>query len=491
MSVRDVVDLAYGRATLALDDDASYRAEIQASYALLQKAVADNVPVYGVNRGFGDSCGVEVSADEISELPINLTRYHGCGTGRILSEVEAAATVAARVASLARGRSGVREILLERLCALLNARLFPRIPAEGSVGASGDLTPLSYLAALLMGEREATLRGEVMPAAQALAQADIEPLRLEPKESLAIMNGTSAMTGLACLAHDSATRLARLASSLTAMTSRAIRGEPGHFDERIFALKPHAGQVRSAQWIRDDLAYTRASGRSGARLQDRYSVRCAPHVIGVMLDALTWTADTLDVEINSVNDNPIIDPETEQIFSGGNFYGGHVCQAMDTLKAAVAGIADLLDRQLGLMCDPVTNQGLSANLAGVPGSSAHFGFKAMQITTSALAAEALKLTMPASAFSRSTENHNQDKVSMGTIAARDCLRIVELTETVAVIHLLGACQALDLRDEELPAGLERLRAEVRKHADRTTVDRAMDRDIENLLQAYRAGSLEA
>jgi histidine ammonia-lyase len=214
-------------------------------------------------------------------------------------------------------------------------------------------------------------------------------------------------------------------------------------------------------------------------------------VIGVLLDALPWIRSTLEVELNSVNDNPLIDPVTGRILRSGNFYGGHVCQAMDTLKTAVAGIADLHDRQLALVCNPQTNNGLPSNLvaAGDAAQLVHFGFKAMQITASALTAEALKLTMPAAAFSRSTENHNQDKVSMGTIAARDCQRILELAETVSIIHLMALCQAVDLRGEALPKPLRSVHETVRKHVDFTVEDRAMDGDIQRLLTAHRDGSL--
>ena len=494
LTIEDVEDLAFGRAVVQLCDAPGYRAVLRASCELLDKELGKNAAVYGVTRGFGDACDVAVPPELIAALPANLVRFHGCGTGRILDEREAAAVVAARLASLAQGKSGVRDVLLERLCALLNARILPRIPAEGSVGASGDLTPLSYVAALLMGERDASFRGELLPAREALERAGIPSLALKPKESLAIMNGTSAMTGLACLAYGSARRLGRLAASLSALTSHAVHGEPTHFDARIFELKPHPGQAACARWIREDLAYPgfeSATRPADARLQDPYSIRCAPHVIGVMLDAMPWIRSTLEVELNSVNDNPLIDPEAGQILRGGNFYGGHVCQVMDTLKAAIAGVADLHDRQLLLLCNPQTNNGLPSNLVGVAGvaGQAHFGFKAMQISASALVAEALKLTMPAAAFSRSTENHNQDKVSMGTIAARDCLRILELAETVSIIHLMAVCQAVDLRGEELPAPLQCLHASVRSHVGPTVEDRAMDTDIQRLLDAYREGSL--
>jgi len=245
------------------------------------------------------------------------------------------------------------------------------------------------------------------------------------------------MTGIACLAYRRAHRLARLASALSAVASDVLRGNPSHFDERIFALKPHPGQMACARWIREDLEYRGASspgpsspvGASSPakpRIQDRYSIRCAPHVIGVLLDALAAFRPLIETEVNSVNDNPIVDAERDEILHGGNFYGGHVAFAMDGLKTAVANVADLLDRQMAQLCNPMTSNGLPADLVARTGAErvAHHGFKAMQISASALTAEALKLTMPASVFSRSTESHNQDKVSMGSIAARDCQRVL-------------------------------------------------------------------
>jgi histidine ammonia-lyase len=341
-----------------------------------------------------------------------------------------------------------------------------------------------------VGEREVTLQGEVMTAEQGLSALGLEPLMLRPKESLSIMNGTSVMTGLACLAYERARALAALASAVTAMTSAALHGNPEHFDDRIMALKPHPGQRACAEFIREHLADR--PERKVARLQDRYSVRCAPQVIGVLLDALAHTRATLEIELNSVNDNPIIDTESGEVLHGGNFYGGHVCFVMDGLKNAVANVSDLLDRQLVLLCCPDTSDGLPENLIAGEGPErlAHHGFKAMQISASALTAEAAKLSMPASVFSRSTESHNQDKVSMGTIAARDCLRVLELSETVAVIVLLADCQAVDLRGAGSFGSHTRALYEfIRRDVPMVELDRRQDLDIAQVLARHRAGAL--
>ncbi len=488
VTIEDVLALARGERRVALEDDPDHREKLRRSLEVMAEAQRRNEAVYGVNTGVGSSARNAIPESLRDELPHHLLRFHGCGTGRILNETEAAAVVAVRLVPLARGYSGVRIELLERLCDLLNARLLPRIPEEGSVGASGDLTPLSYLAALVVGEREASLQGRVLPAAQALAELDLEPLVLAQKESLAIMNGTAVMTALACLAFEGARSLSRLASAITAIVVDVIHGNRNHFDPRIFDLKPHPGSQQCAAWIRQDLE-SDDDPTPAARLQDRYSVRCAPHVIGVLLDALDQIRPTLEIEVNGIDDNPLFDPDRGDVLHGGNFYGGHVAFAMDGLKTAVAGVADLLDRQLVLLCGPETSDGLPENLVA-SGSIAQHGFKAMQISASALTAEALKLTMPASAFSRSTESHNQDKVSMGTIAARDCRRVLELSETVAVITLLAACQALDLRGGG--SGQRRgraLRDAVRKEVPMLTEDRRQDLDIAGVLALYRRGEL--
>jgi histidine ammonia-lyase len=304
------------------------------------------------------------------------------------------------------------------------------------------------------------------------------------------MNGTAVMTALGCLAWDRARVLARLACALTAVASDVTHGNAAHFDPRVFDWKPHPGSKTCAGWIREDLV--RIEPATPARLQDRYSLRCAPQVIGVLVEALASCEGTLEIEINGVDDNPLIDPDRGDVIHAGNFYGGHVAFAMDSLKACVASVCDLMDRQLCLLCSSETSDGLPENLVfGTdPEARVHHGFKAMQISASALAAEALKLTMPAAAFSRSTESHNQDKVSMGTIAARDCLRIVELTETVAAVLALAACQAVDLRPGEArAAGSRSLHAEVRKHVPMLERDRRQDHDIQALLGLIRGRAL--
>ena len=493
LTLEGVLAIAHGTSQVAIDQSQDCLARIDASAALIARLLGEPAAIYGVTTGVGDSVTTEVSPELAPQLPLNLLRFHGCGLGPMLSETQAAAVMAVRLASLVRGHSGVRLVVIQRICDLLNLRILPQIPSIGSVGASGDLTPLSYLAALLVGEREALVDGKVVPAKDALQHAGLHPLTFLPKESLTLMNGTSVMTALACSAFARALRLARWVAALTAAASDVLRGNPQHFDARLFALKPHPGQGLVAAWIREDIEYDQRVTYDPARLQDRYSIRCVPQIVGVLIDGLLWQKTWIETEINSVNDNPIVDSAAGEILHGGNFYGGHIGFVMDGMKTSVANLADLLDRQLATLSDDHVNAGLPVNLVGVQGheSAAHHGFKAMAIATSALAAEALKLTMPASAFSRSTENHNQDKVPMATIAARDCLQILDLTEASAAIMTLAVCQAVDLRQQQNCHDRSRaLHASVREVVPMLREDRRMDLDIAQVLRLHAEQRLQ-
>lgn len=491
LRLQDVVDVAHGRARALLSRDPAFEAGINRGADLVDRLIAEDGVVYGVSTGYGDSCTVAIPPALVGDLPHHLYAYHGVGLGRWLDPVETRAVLLVRLQSLAQGLSGVSLGLLRQLEALLAHDILPRIPAEGSVGASGDLTPLSYVAAVLCGEREAWHRGEVKPAAEALAAHGLAPLRLRPKEGLAIMNGTAVMTALACLALHRADYLGRLATRITAFNVVASAGNAHHFDEVLFAAKPHPGQQRVAARLREDLASDRPP-RNEQRLQDRYSLRCAPHVIGVLEDAMPGLRAMLENELNSANDNPLIDPVQETVLHGGHFYGGHVAFAMDSLKNLVANLADLLDRQMALLVDARYSHGLPANLSAATGSRAslNHGLKALQISASAWTAEALKLTMPASVFSRSTECHNQDKVSMGTIAARDALRVVELVEQVAAALLVTARQGLALRrvpdpSAALAPAAEAMAADLARRLPLVVEDRALDAELRQLLDAIR------
>jgi histidine ammonia-lyase/phenylalanine ammonia-lyase len=475
--------------------------------------VSEGLAIYGVTTGFGDSVIRQITPEKATELQRHLIRYHVNGTGPDAPEEVVRATILIRANCLAKGNSGIRPEIVARLVEQLNRGILPRIPVRGSVGASGDLVPLCYVASTLMGEGSVDYLGERREAADVLAEVGLEPVTLEAKEGLALINGTSFSSAFAALATEGAARLARVAELCTAMASESVLGNRGHFNSFIHTAKPHPGQVDAAAAIADllsdsDLALDHSQvveatgglqGRGYAEhsrsIQDRYSLRCAPHIVGVLWDTVEWVRKWVEIEINSSNDNPLFDVEHQEVHSGGNFYGGHVAQAMDSLKVATASIADLLDRQLEHIVDEKFNNGLTPNL--IPRFQAdewraglHHGFKGMQIACSAITAEALKQSAPASIFSRSTQAHNQDKVSMSAIASRDALNVLELTEEVAAIHLLALCQALDLRGVDRSAtSTKAIHALIRRHVPMVLDDRQMDGDIQTVLRLIRSGEL--
>src|SRR5215203_1893893 len=512
LTIEDVV--AFSRrseyASCALSAEAVEK--ITATRALKRDLIGREVPIYGVTTGFGDSAHRQISASKTAHLQQNMLRFLGSGTGPIASPEVTRAAMLLRANCLARGNSGVRLELVERLLFYLNNDVLPLIPERGSCGASGDLVPLSYVAAALVGEEEVLHGGRSIDATEVLAEHGLEPMVLEAKEGLALTNGTSFMSAFAALSAWDAAGLTLVADLCTAMTSEALLGNRGHFDAFLQEQKPHPGQVESARVIRDLLAGSGLSRdpeevlsadalgeRSFVELerhvQDRYSVRCAPHVVGVLRDTLAWVTRWVGVEINASDDNPLFDADGGHVYSGGNFYGGHIAQAMDSLKIAVASVADLMDRQLELVVDEKYNNGLTPNLIprfdpDGPEAGLHHGLKGMQLASSAMTAEALKLSNPASVHSRSTEAHNQDKVSMGSIAARDAREIVMLTQNVAAIHLIALCQALDLRGTEgMSPKTKVAHALVRSRVPFLDGDRRMEGDVKEIVDLVRSGEL--
>lgn len=492
LTIEDVEAIAYQKSKLEVDKNDKFKNKINAGAEFLDSVLAEHGDVYGVTTGYGDSCQKNVSEEHYYDLPVHLTRFHGCGMGDLFNHPTTRAIMVCRLQSLAQGASGVSFELLEGIENLINNNILPRIPQEGSVGASGDLTPLSYVSAALIGEREVDYNGEQILAKDVLEKLNLPLVTLRPKEALAIMNGTAVMTAVACLAFKRAKYLAEMATRLTSMTSIAMKGNAYHFNKRMFDVKPHLGQGAVATRIREDLNQEQETGTLPEKLQDPYSIRCAPHVIGVFYDAETMLRQMIENELNSANDNPIIIPETKSIIHGGHFYGGHIAFAMDSLKNIIANLADLMDRQLAQLVDEKFNHGLAPNLSGSEGEySYNHGFKAVQIGVSAWTAEALKNTMPASVFSRSTECHNQDKVSMGTIAARDCIRVIELTEQVASACLLATVQAIDLRMKKEEVSLEKIKYvketidQVHEDFEFLVEDRPLEKDLRNTMQKIR------
>jgi len=488
ISLDDIVEVARGNLVVELGRSDEFVARIERSMGFLQDYLDRGIPVYGVTTGFGGSCGHRLHANRTRHLGNNLLKYHGCGTGEPLGIEETRATMLCRLICLVQGYSGVSWGLLEQLVAFLNKGVTPVVPQQGSVGASGDLTPLSYVGATMAGQRNVFYEGGTMPAAEALERAGLKPYRFLPKEPLAIVNGTSVMTGIAVIAVDKARRVLDAATTASALSVHALAGHAHHFRPAIFEAKPFEGQGEVAARLRFllDSVSRPPEATEPDSLQDPYSVRCSPHVLGVLSDSLKWISHWVEVEANGVSDNPLFHLDSGELLTGGNFYGGHIAFAMDALKPALASVADMSDRQIALMVDKRFNRGLPSCLAGTNGDGMelHHGFKAVQITASALTAEALKNTMPAAVFSRSTESHNQDKVSMGTIAARDAASIGEMVARVVAIHFMAAAQGCELRGGlDSRPNLAVMIEAIRRLVPRVKEDRPMDTDIERLASA--------
>ncbi|HKJ92072.1 MAG TPA: histidine ammonia-lyase [Longimicrobiales bacterium] len=463
------------------------RPKVQAARDVVDAAVAEGRVVYGLTTGFGALSDVVIPRERIQELQHNLIRSHAAGVGDPLSEAETRAVVLLRANVLALGHSGVRPVVIERLVALLNGRVHPVIPERGSVGASGDLAPLSHLALVLLGEGEAVYEGTRMPGGAALAKAGIEPLVLEAKEGLALNNGTQVQTGIGALTLLAAERALETAEVAGATSLEGLRGTPDAFDEAIQRARPQPGQLESAARLRALLADSeiRESHRyDDPRVQDAYSLRCMPQVHGAARQALAYVRQVLEVEANSATDNPLIFPDG-RILSGGNFHGQPVAQALDLLAIACADLASISERRLARLVDPALSQ-LPAFLTPEPGINS--GFMLAQIVAASLVSEARLRAHPASVDSIPTDANKEDHVSMGVAAALKARDVVGLLETVLALELLAGAQALEfLRPLQPGAGVKQAYALVRDVVPALEQDREMSPDIRAVEAQVREG----
>ena len=469
------------------------RARCQASRTVVEQIVAENRVVYGVNTGFGKLSDVRIDPDKLSELQLNLVRSHSCGLGNPLSEAEARAMLLLRANVLACGLSGARSIVADTLVAMLEQGVTPVIPEKGSVGASGDLAPLAHLALAAIGEGEAFYKGERLPGGEALKRAGIQPLQLEVKEGLALLNGTQAMGAVGALALHRAEQLTHLADVAGAMSLEALKGTPVAFDERIHAARPHAGQVAVAAHLRELLAGSEIREshlQNDPRVQDAYSLRCMPQVHGAVRDALKHARGTIETETGSATDNPLVFSESGDVLSGGNFHGAPLAMIFDYAAIALTDLMSITERRIDRLVNPDANENLPAFLTRQPGTSS--GFMMLQVTAVALLSEAKVLAHPASVDNVPTDGGKEDHVSMGMTGATKLRSIVDIAEASVAIELITAAEGLEYRRPLAPGrGVQSAYEIVRARVSRLEADRSMSADIQSIVAAIRQGEFNS
>jgi histidine ammonia-lyase len=424
--------------------DGAAKAPVDAAAATIARVLAAGETVYGVNTGFGLLARTRIDDARLADLQRSLVRSHAAGTGALLDDAVVRLVVALKAASLARGHSGVRWSVIEALVALANAGIVPCIPGQGSVGASGDLPPLAHLALVLIGEGEAKVDGRIVPGRDALARAGLAPLALGPKEGLALLNGTQVSTALALAGLFAAERALAAAFVAGALAVDACLGSDTPFDPRIQAVRGHRGQADAARITRELLAGStiRDSHKDCHRVQDPYSLRCQPQVMGACLDQLRHAAAVLVAEANAVSDNPLVFADRGEVLSGGNFHAEPVAFAADGIALAIAEIGALSERRVALLMD--------ANLSGLPpflvrDGGVNSGFMIAHVTAAALAAENKALAHPHAVDSLPTSANQEDHVSMATNGARRLLPMAANTARIVAVELLAAAQGVDLR----------------------------------------------
>jgi histidine ammonia-lyase len=491
LTLEQIVSVARGDEHVALS--AAARERVEDSRRVVEKIVAQCRTVYGVNTGFGKLSDVHIEPSQLSQLQLNLVRSHSCGLGPPLSEDEARAMMLLRANVLARGYSGCRAVLIERLTAMLERGVTPVIPEKGSVGASGDLAPLAHLALTLIGEGEAFHRGERLPSAEALKRAEIEPLQLQVKEGLALLNGTQAMAAVGALALYRAQRLARLADVAGAMTLEALRGTPVAFDGRIHETRPHPGQIEVAAHLREllrDSEIRRSHIDNDPRVQDAYSLRCMPQVHGAVRGALAHAREVVEIETGSATDNPLVFSDTGEVLSGGNFHGAPLALAFDYAALAVTDLMSISERRIDRLVNPDANENLPPFLTSQPGMSS--GFMMMQVTAVALLSEARVLAHPVSIDNVPTDGGKEDHVSMGMTAATKLRSIIDNAEHLTAIELITAAEGLEYRAPLQPgSGVKRAYEIVRTHIPRLAHDRPLAPDILKIVAAIRGGEFDS
>jgi histidine ammonia-lyase len=496
LALEAVREVAVEHRPVLLDPDA--REAVDRARAVVDALVAGNKVSYAITTGVGKLSDVRIAGEQIREMQVNLVRSHAAGVGEPLSIAETRAMILLRANSLSKGHSGVRAVVIDTLCEMLNRGVTPFVPSQGSVGASGDLAPLGHLAVTLIGEGECLdEKGARIPAADALRRAQMTPLVLEAKEAVSLINGTQGMLAVGVLAQLAAETLADSADVIGAMTLDALRGTDVAFDERIHKARPHNGQLATAANLRKMLegSQLRESHRDCSRVQDAYSLRCMPQVHGAVRDTLAHCREVMETEVNSAVDNPLVfvknarqgDGEGD-VLSGGNFHGEPVAFALDFLGIALSALAGISERRIERLVNPALNEGLPPFLA--PGAGLNSGFMMPQVTAAALASENKVLAHPASVDSITTSGNKEDYVSMGMTAALKLKRIVENTRNVITIEAMAAAQALDfLAPLKTSKRAQAAHAAIRAVCATMDKDRVMYQDFARIAEVIAAGKI--
>lgn len=484
--------------TIKLSQEKEFIDFINEGHEFLIQQIRDGRPIYGITTGYGEAGSNYAAFEEAEELQKNLYRFCGVGVGEYLSSDISRVMLTIRLISLSKGKSGVSYNLLKRFELLLDNEIYPLIPSQGSVGASGDLAPLSYIAAVIAGEREVLYRGEERDTIDVYNELGIEPYVFKAKEALAVINGTAAMSSIAISAIKRFEVLLDSMESFVAGIYEVLLCDTTPLEPFVHESKPFEGQITSASNILKKCKDSQLTHKAFSRyenfhlekeqnIQDRYSIRCAPQVLGVVRDNLDIAKKWIKTEINGVNDNPLIDHVGKKIYTSGNFYGGYIAHAMDTMRISVGNVADLLDKEFALLIDHKFNKGLGESLK-INKKSTHHAFKLIQVTLSSLSADVIMNTNAASLYSRPTESLNQDKVSMGTTAARNFDKQLPDLINMLSIGFLGIAQAVDIRGyEKCSKHLQNSYNFVREEVTKLEEDRRLDLDIKSVNKMLKAG----
>ncbi|HLA12977.1 MAG TPA: histidine ammonia-lyase [Pyrinomonadaceae bacterium] len=491
LTLKQIADVAASREQVSLSPEA--RERVEAACQVVEQIVRDGRTVYGVNTGFGKLSDFRIEPEQLCDLQVNLVRSHASGLGSPLPVPESRAMVLLRANVLARGLSGARATVIDFLLALLEHQITPVIPEKGSVGASGDLAPLAHLALTVIGEGEAFHKGERLSSREALQRVGIEPLQLQVKEGLALLNGTQAMAAVGGLALFAADRVSRLATVAGAMTLEALRGTPVAFDKRIQDARPHEGQMEIADQLRTllrDSEIRTSHVENDPRVQDAYSLRCMPQVHGAVRSALRHACEVVEIETGSATDNPLVFTDTGEVLSGGNFHGAPLALCFDYAAIAMTDLMSISERRIDRLVNPDLNEDLPPFLTTAPGLNS--GFMMMQIVAASLLNEARVLAHPASIDNIPTDGGKEDHVSMGMTAATKLRRLVDNAELMTAVELITAAEALEYRAPLLPGrGVKGAYDVVRNLVPRLTDDRSMSPDIEKVAAAIREGAFDA